>query len=179
MSFLRKATTDKSLASTLVLVLMEIELTYALVACTLSTSKNFTEGFTTGFGMGHIRDAADSYSMSNVGGSGGRSTGKDHQRYSTTTGTHDYPPPVVADSSSRTVHRKTPSHEYEEEQGLQLRSRPRGESQTAIHADRGYWGENVSVSSESDDLVIIRQTEFTISHDEAPILQKHAEKQNS
>ncbi|KAG9959423.1 hypothetical protein KCU61_g7493, partial [Aureobasidium melanogenum] len=168
---------DVSLASTLATILMAVELTYALISCTLTTSKNFTDGFSTGFGMGHIPGAAESYNMSAVGSSSNPQTHRGGGGYKsnistmkgTNTGTH---------ISGYRSHVKTPSFEDEIDGPMQLRPSHQGlESRTTVQAgEQRYWGEEASVSSDGghDDLVIVRHTEYTVSHDEAPILQKHS-----
>ncbi|KAK6002844.1 hypothetical protein QM012_001594 [Aureobasidium pullulans] len=162
---------DISLASTLVTILMAVEVTYALISCTLTTSKNFTDGFSTGFGMGHIPGAAESYNMSAVGSSSNPATnhrgGLGHKSNTST----------IKGTGTR-FHVKTPSFEDEIEGPMQLRPSQQGlESRTVVQAgEHRYWGEGESVSSDgcNDDLVIVRHTEYTVSHDEAPILQKHS-----
>lgn len=168
---------DTSLASTLVTILMAVELTYALISCTLTTSKNFTDGFSTGFGMGHIPGAAESYNMSAVGSSSNQQTHRGVGGYksniSTMKGTN-----TATQISGHRFHVKTPSFEDETDGPMQLRPSHQGlESRTTVQAgEQRYWGEEGSVSSDGghDDLVIVRHTEYTVSHDEAPILQKHS-----
>ncbi|KAH0386983.1 hypothetical protein KCU92_g2212, partial [Aureobasidium melanogenum] len=168
---------DTSLASTLVTIIMAVELTYALISCTLTTSKNFTDGFSTGFGMGHIPGAAESYNMSAVGSSSNPQTHRGGGGYksniSTMKGTN-----TGTQISGHRFHVKTPSFEDETDGPMQLRPSHQGlDSRTTVQAgEQRYWGEEGSVSSDGghDDLVIVRHTEYIVSHDEAPILQKHS-----
>ncbi|KAG9943998.1 hypothetical protein KCU85_g8255, partial [Aureobasidium melanogenum] len=167
--------TDTSLASTLVVILMAVELTYALISCTLTTSKNFTDGFSTGFGMGHIPGAAESYNLSAVGSSSNPRTHRGGAGYksniSTMKGTNH-----GTQLSEHRFHVKTPSFEDDIDGAMQLRPSCQGlESRTTVQAgEQRYWGEEGSISSDGghDDLVIVRHTEYTVSHDEAPILPK-------
>ncbi|THX81008.1 hypothetical protein D6D05_04324 [Aureobasidium pullulans] len=171
---------DISLASTLVTILMAIELTYALISCTLTTSKNFTDGFSTGFGMGHMPGAAESYNLSAVGGgssSGGGGTGtgiKEGYRSQIATGATG-----TGMGTGHRFHVKTPSFDDEEVEEGPLRLRQGGEGRTTVAVVSGggnrYWGEGESVSDGGhDDLGIVRHTEYIVSHDEAPILGKHS-----
>ncbi|CAD0111909.1 unnamed protein product [Aureobasidium uvarum] len=164
---------DVSLSSTLVTILMAVELTYALISCTLTTSKNFTDGFSTGFGMGHMPGAAESYNLSAVGSSTGpRTHGAGYKSNITTTKATN----TGTQLSGYRFHVKTPSLGDEVDGPLQLRPSIQGlESRTIVQAgEQRYWGEHESVSSDGghDDLVIVRHTEYTVSHDEAPILQE-------
>lgn len=155
---------DQSLASTLVVILMAVELSYTLISCTLTTSKNFTDGFSTGWGMGHIRGAAESYNMSNVNNSS--SNARSRARKSVVRPDEHVP--------SVPRHAKTPSYEFEEDDGaINLRpGRMGGESRAMVLAEQRYWGSGESVSSEGEELGIVRHTEYIVSHDEAPILPK-------
>jgi hypothetical protein len=156
---------------------MAVELTYALISCTLTTSNNFTGGFSTGFGMGHMPGAAESYNMSAVASSSNsrnyRSDGGHKNNISTMRGTY-----IGRQSSvGHRLHVKSPSLEDGLVDGpMQLRpSQQVLESRTVVQGgDHRYWGEGESVSSDGlDDLGIVRHTEYTVSHDEAPILQRH------
>jgi hypothetical protein len=59
---------------------------------------------------------------------------------------------------------------------MQLRPQQEESRTTVYSGERAYWDENGSVSSqgepENPGLGIIRHTEYTVSHDEAPILSK-------
>jgi hypothetical protein len=156
---------------------MAVEVTYALVSCTLTTSNNFTGGFSTGFGMGHMPGAAESYNMSAIASSSNPRKHRGDVGYksniSTIRGTH-----IGRQSSvGHRLHVKTPSVEDGLVDGpMQLRpSQQILESRTIVQGgDHRYWGESESVSSDGlDDMGIVRHTEYTVSHDEAPILQKH------
>lgn len=172
MNRLRLASTDVSLASTLVLILMEVELTYGLISCTLSTSINFTTGFNTGWGMGHIRGTAESYNMSTIKGSSGRNT-KVATGTTAITNMHGGAHTTsVTDKAHETVNRRFPDFELGDNQGLQLQPDQVQQAQTLIFSERTQWGETRSASSESDDLAVVQLTEYSISHDEAPILQE-------
>jgi len=174
---LSTSTTDISLSSTLVTILMAVEVTYALISCTLTTSSNFTSGFSTGFGMGHMPGAAESYNMSAVASSSNPRThrgGADGHKsnMSTVRGTNV----GTRSSVGYRSHVKTPSYEDDLADGpLQLRPSQQGlECRTIVQGgDHRYWGESESLSSDHDDLGIVRHTEYSVSHDEAPILQKH------
>jgi hypothetical protein len=167
------ANTDISLSSTLVTILMAVELTYALISCTLTTSNNFTGGFSTGFGMGHIPGAAESYNMSAVASSSNPRTHRGGNGYKSNISTMRGTNIGMQSSGGHRLHVKTPSLE---DGPMQLRpSQQVLESRTIVQGgDRSCWGESESVSSDGhDDLGIVRHTEYTVSHDEAPILQKH------
>lgn len=171
---------DISLSSTLVTILMAVELTYALISCTLTTSNNFTGGFSTGFGMGHMPGAAESYNMSAVASSSDPQThrggggGGYKSNMSTMRGSHIGTQRSVA----HRYHVKTPSYEDDLADGpMKLRPSQQGlECRTVVQGgDHRYWGESESLSSDGghDDVGIVRHTEYTVSHDEAPILQQH------
>jgi hypothetical protein len=169
---------DISLSSTLVTILMAVELTYALISCTLTTSNNFTGGFSTGFGMGHMPGAAESYNMSAVASSSNAQTHRGGGGYknnmSTMRGSHI----GTQRSVGHRYHVKTPSYEDDLAEGpMQLRPSQQGlECRTIVRGgNHRSWGESESMSSDGghDDLGIVRHTEYTVSHDEAPILQKH------
>lgn len=158
---------------------MAVEVTYALISCTLTTSSNFTSGFSTGFGMGHIPGAAESYNMSAVASSSHHRThrggaGGYKSNISTIRGTNL----GTQSSIGYRSHVKTPSHEDDVAEGpMQLRPSQQGlECRTIVQGgNHRYWGESESLSSDGghDDLGIVRHTEYSVSHDEAPILQKH------
>ncbi|KAF2724449.1 hypothetical protein K431DRAFT_318224 [Polychaeton citri CBS 116435] len=64
--------TDYGLVSTLVMIWIVVQLTYALASSTISALKTFTESFNSGFGLGFARNAGEeSYGMSNVSNSSG------------------------------------------------------------------------------------------------------------
>jgi hypothetical protein len=167
------ANTDVSLSSTLVTILMAVELTYALISCTLTSSNNFTGGFSTGFGMGHIPGAAESYNMSAVASSSNPQTRMGGKGYKSNISTMRGANTGTQSNGKHRLHVKTPSLE---DGPMQLRpSHQVLESRTVVQGgDHRYWGESESISSDGhDDLGIASHTEYTVSHDEAPILQKH------
>jgi hypothetical protein len=152
---------------------MAVELTYALISCTLTTSNNFTGGFSTGFGMGHIPGAVESYNMSAVASSSNPQTHRGGDGYKSNISTMRGANTGTQSSGKHRLHVKTPSLE---DGPMQLRpSQQVLESRTTVQGgDHRYWGESESISSDGhDDLGIVRHTEYTVSHDEAPILQKH------
>jgi hypothetical protein len=69
---LHQASSDAGLDSAIVTIWLEVQLTYALAASTLSALKAFTESFETGFGLGFTRgkSEAGSYVLSVMSGSG-------------------------------------------------------------------------------------------------------------
>lgn len=158
---------------------MAVEVTYALISCTLTTSSNFTSGFSTGFGMGHMPGAAESYNMSAVASSSNAHTrrgdvGGYKSSISIMRGT-DLGTNIGIGYRS---HVKTPSYEDDLVVGpMQLRPSQQGlECRTTVQGgNHRYWGESESLSSDGghDDSGIVRHTEYSVSHDEAPILQKH------
>jgi hypothetical protein len=172
------ANTDVSLSSTLATILMAVELTYALISCTLTTSNNFTGGFSTGFGMGHIPGAAESYNMSAVASSSNPRTHRDGSGYKSNISTMGGTNIGTKSSIGHGLHVKTPSLEDGLTDGpMQLRPLQQVlESRTIVQGgDHRYWGDGDSVSSDGhDDSGIVRYTEYTVSHDKAPILQKHS-----
>lgn len=121
--------------------------------------------------------AAESYNMSAVASSSNprnhRGDGGYKSNISTMRGTN-----IGRQSSvGNRLHVKTPSLEDGLEDGpMQLRpSQQVLESRTVVQGgDHRYWGESESVSSDGlDELGIVRHTEYTVSHDEAPILREH------
>lgn len=158
---------------------MAVEVTYSLISCTLTTSSNFTSGFSTGFGMGHMPGTAESYSMSAIASSSNAQTRKGgaggyKSNISTTRGT-DLGTQISVGYRS---HVKTPSYEDDLVDGpMQLRPSQQGlECRTTVQGGHHrYWGESESLSSDGahDDQGILRHTEYSVSHDEAPILPQH------
>jgi hypothetical protein len=157
---------------------MAVELTYALISCTLTTSNNFTGGFSTGFGMGHIPGAAESYNMSAVASSSNPQTHRGGGGYKSNISTMRETNIGTKSSIGHGPHVKTPSLEDGlMDEPMQLRpSQQVLESRTIVQGgDHRYWGDGESVSSDGhDDSGIVRHTEYTVSHDKAPILQKHS-----
>lgn len=127
--------------------------------------------------MGHIPGAAESYNLSAVGSSSNPQTHRGGGGYksniSTMKGTN-----ARTQISGHRFHVKTPSFGDEMDGPMQLRSsQQRLESRTIVQrGEQRYWDEGESVSSDGghEDLVIVKHTEYTVSHDEAPILQKHS-----
>ena len=75
---LHSATSDPGLDSAIVAIWLEVQLTYALAASTLSALKAFTESFNSSFGLAFTRGKSESgsYALSRMSGSGkGGTTG--------------------------------------------------------------------------------------------------------
>lgn len=158
---------------------MEIEVTYALVSCTIATSKSFTDLFNTGWGMGPIRGAAETYNMSNVGknGSSGMRTGKGSTMDMNTSFNSVRPERATETDQRRSMppapqRKNSASNGLSQDTSLKLRPENNGKTQTMIHSSPRHWGDEGSLNSDPEDSVIVRQMEYSITHDEAPILPR-------
>jgi len=169
---LERASSDKSLSSTLVVVLIEIQATYALASCTIATSRNFMDNFNTGFGVGHIRGAAEGYNLSNLGGSSTSRTKR-------TVGTGTISSVMAGNSdevgcglekrvSMQRVLDDGPPGDYD----LVLRPNQTIQCQAGVKSNKRRFSDNGSIGGDSDEMHIVRHTEYMVSHDEAPILPK-------
>jgi len=168
---LERVSDDKSLSSTLVVVLIEIEATYALASCTIATSRNFMDNFNTGFGVGHIRGAAEGYNLSDLGGSTSRTkrTVETGTMSSVRAGNLDE---VGCGLEKRVTMQRVlddgPPGDYD----LVLRPNQTIRCQAYVKSNRQRFSDNGSISGDSDEMHIVRHTEYMVSHDEAPILPK-------
>ncbi|GAB7350013.1 hypothetical protein MBLNU459_g0688t2 [Dothideomycetes sp. NU459] len=182
---LLRPSVDPSLGSAIVLILMDVELTYTLVSCTISTSKNFTDLFNTGWGMGPIRGAAETYNMSNMGtnGSSGLRTGKgdtvDTNASSSQPGQGERRPTATekrqsqsAQAERRSRKNSTANGLAQTEEALQLRPDAQSRTHTMVQSTPRQWSDGGSLDSDPDDTAIVRHTEYSITHDEAPILPR-------
>lgn len=174
---LRQRTADAGLDGALVSIWLEIELSYALAASTLSALKAFMESFDSGFGLGFTRGKGDdSYGMSNVSGSsGGKScaTEKSKTTSPTSSGARASTVPVLPAQSPPIP--AVPAHPRRND-SIRLRPEQDIAYRTAISAepfgDISLWrADSSSAESESsDDMVIHRDMAYEVQHDEAPML---------
>lgn len=173
---LLRASTDKSLSSTLTVILMEIEITYALASCTIATSRSFTDNFNTGWGMGQLRGAAEEYNLSNLG-SGSRTMRKgtinmDTHTATITAGADKDMYPMVNRGRSVSLHRILNEGPQRDRNGMILRPEQNLHNESFVRSGRSGSEDGKSISGDSDELHILRQTEYSVSHDEAPILSR-------
>ena len=183
---LRLPKTDVGLASGLVVILLEIQLAYAIASSTLSASKAFTESFNSGWGLGFTRSAGeDSYGLSDISGKSGSS--KDEKSY----GASDARSTTASASLSASRSRDGPASQPEipyplppppappSESPLKLRPGGEGKTITSVTAEPGqnehgpWTTESASSSnySTNDDMNIHAQTEVEIHRDDAPMLR--------
>ncbi|KXT14632.1 hypothetical protein AC579_3690 [Pseudocercospora musae] len=175
---LRHQSSDNGLDSSLVNIWLDIELAYAIASSTLSALKTFTESFASGFGMGFTRGKGDdSYGMSNVSGSSGRSSSRTEKSKSPKSsgargsiGRYTERPKGVEDCLP-------PLPDVATDTGLRLRPETDISHIASVSANPQnceIWRANSSVGSESsgDDhnLVIVRRSYEVHEHDRAPIL---------
>lgn len=178
---LRQRTADAGLDGALVSIWLEIELSYALAASTLSALKAFMESFDSGFGLGFTRGKGDdSYGMSNVSGSsGGQSckTEKSKSESATSSGARGSTAPNSAAGRPEIQPPPLPPPPVPR-RGNAMKLRPEQDIayRTAISAepfgDISLWRANSSSagSESSDDMVIHRDMAYEVQHDEAPML---------
>lgn len=155
---------------------MQIQLAYSLAASTLSALKAFAESFDSGFGLGifarNRRD--DEYVLSEV--SKGTVTEKPAAQPDIGRGTE-----IEAGPHNNVVERSSP-------QSLKLRPEGQGKTITRVEATpmdpmdvSNLWREqegslrsqgSSSGGAGSDDMVILRRTDYSVQNDRAPILER-------
>lgn len=176
---MRSNSADPSLDGALIVIWFEVELAYALAANTLSALKAFTESFNSGFGQGFIR-GREEYDLSKDSGTSGRLE-KQNPRPGHS---EDIALRQASSSSSSaknganvTSRPLSPRHYLNLDGPLKLRPENEGISTTRVSADpdRSWRHDNAGSRSDSpaDDMIILRETELSIHHDQAPIL-RHA-----
>lgn len=164
---LRSTNADPSQGGALVVVFMEIELAYALASCTLTALKAFTESFNSGFGQGFTRARDDQYDVPGMSkGSGGSlKPGNEHNKATPGVEETEY----VAELQAAVKSWTNPPP-------LKLRPDGDGANLTKVFAQPGNtWRRDNNNGSDSsrDDLVIFRETQLSVQHDELPML-RHA-----
>jgi len=178
--------TDPGLVSALVVIWIEVELAYALAANTLSALKAFTEGFNSGFGLAFTRGKGDgSYGLSNISGSSGQSSRIERSKGQTTleSGREGAHVAAVVSQSAKGAMNVFASPTIPNTVAIgetPLKLRPESELKTITHvyaepAHKKYRshrdGSSASSSSSgSDDMVIMRHTDYDVQHDEAPMV---------
>ncbi|CZT22712.1 uncharacterized protein RCC_08417 [Ramularia collo-cygni] len=176
---LRHRNADAGLDGALISIWLEIELSYALAASTLSALKAFMESFDSGFGLGFTRGKGDdSYGMSNVSGSSGGQSSKTEKSKSgspTSSGARGAPTPVLPGKKDPQTHGAAATPVPGRDNAMKLRPEQDIAYRTAISAepfgDISLWRANSSSGSESsDDMVIHRDMAYEVQHDEAPML---------
>lgn len=170
---------DVGLESTLVLIWLEVETSYAIVSSTFSALKAFTTNFNSSFGLGFVVNAGegDYYGLSHISRNDGGSAAKSRPAISrkTTAETALKRGITVQD---REVSEDTPIGSPIKLQPTSARSYAHISSQPVItpHAERR-WREGGSSDIERtlEDGVTV-QTEYTVQHhdtnDELPILSR-------
>ncbi|QIW98179.1 hypothetical protein AMS68_003697 [Peltaster fructicola] len=160
---------DSGLDGALVVIWMEIELAYALAASTLSALKAFTESFNSGFGQGFTRARGDQYDLPGMSKGSGNSSEKrkSEVRASDTDNEHS----ERAEATSRPP--QLPVQSWSHAKALRLRPDVDGCNETRVSADpMQAWRRDHQGSDDSrDDLFIVRETELSVHHDEAPMLK--------
>lgn len=170
---LRLPSADAGLDSGLVVIMLQIELTWALAASTLSALKAFTESFNSGFGLGFTRGKGDdSYGMSDMSGKTPDSSKKEKSLEDSTNksnasgteiGSHLRSAPdfdELADqlgsveSSTKFTSGDTPVLKLRPEAGIKTVTSVSTESECEQHRDSMA---NRSENSSSGDMVILRE----------------------
>ena len=172
---------DQGLTAALVQVFQTVELCYALACVTLSASRSFTDMFYSGFGMthAHFHDVGESYHLSNVNRKGtpglsvtsSRSTAKSRPATivsascSNTAGQNEGPLTFAGmmQGSSFDGHLKLRPEKY-----LAAHASARHSPTIFRNRDRAM---GPCEEEDEDDMVIYRQTDFSMHHDEAAILE--------
>lgn len=177
---------DAGLDSALVVIWMEIELAYALAASTLSALKAFTESFNSGFGLGFTRGKGDgSYDLSDVSGKSGQSSrteklkdGSTLESASSGSRIRSPVPDSNKDNVDVSVKSLSPGGSHLEHPALRLRPEHEVNSVTRVSAEpasgESSWHHDNSCNgseSSGDDMVILRETEYSVQHDRAPMLR--------
>ncbi|KAF1353868.1 hypothetical protein BDV97DRAFT_125865 [Delphinella strobiligena] len=124
---------------------MEVQATYTLASCTMATARNFTNDFSTGWGMADMRGAAEEYNMSNLGSS---SAGRSTQRAT-----------IETEKSKDRRRSSTPD--------LALKSEAKAFDQIHEEKRRRKASAAGMVDGEEDEMHILKNTEYTVSHEVA------------
>lgn len=191
---LRHETSDAGLDSAIVTIWLEVQLTYALAASTLSVLKAFTESFNSGFGLGFTRgksengsSAPSNMSLSNTGtgtsiASRGKSDRHKDKVFDDDTGAIFPPATISRDKENRSLSftRTSPLKPRSDLIGPRLSATA---TNAATSEDDSRWnrdsnagvvhpGELVRVSDldrqpirAPEGLVILRETELTVRHE--------------
>lgn len=170
---LNQQDSDPSYGGALVVILMEIELAYAIAANTLSVLKAFTESFNSGFGQGFTRGKGSQYDMSGLSKETGQSSESSgvakRKSGSILKGLTSTEQAEVLNQDLSSPDRGQSPNSF-----MKLRPEHEGENITRVSTDPGRaWrmGHHTANSDSSgDDMVIRRETELSIYHDRAPIL---------
>lgn len=152
-------TTDAGLGSALVMIWIQIEVSYAIIANTFSALRAFTMSFNSGFGYGFTVNAPESYKLSKLERSKLSSSPRDESNAGASKSgqsshgpSHDTPAPVAsraeADASSLKLDPKLGQNLTETSSNRQT------------DANRSKWREDGSENSEQDpeDHAIVRDT---------------------
>ena len=172
------ASTDIGKGTALVLIFLEVEVSYAIVANTVSAIRAFTSNFNSGFGFGFTQHAgADDYAMSKVRKYGNGSNAGTDSRHDPSPA-----PPHTISLKSQTVSRdreivadsRTTSPLGDLNRNTtQIRASP-----SNYHDNQ--WDDRSDGSQEGGQLEngIMRHTEYSVRHsslnDERPILRNHS-----
>jgi len=174
---------DLGLDSALVLIWFTVQVSYAVISSTFSALRAFTMGFNSGWGLGFVTNAGpESYTMSRVYRNGtniSATAAKQSARVRSR--------PSLSAPAMRNPHGWETCTEEQLRPSLKLQPTPMqnfaqisaDRASATIH-DRHRWREEDSVGSDRgtpcDDMVIVRETEYTVQHhemnDESPILPR-------
>jgi len=154
---LRLPQTDAGLGSALVVIMLEVELAYALAASTLSALKAFTESFNSGFGLGFTRGKTDSYDLSDISGVSGQSSKTEKSKDTATSGS------TAAASRSCSLPLEALKYSIVASGARPLPERVIGNG----------CQDNTSIPVDGGDMLIMRQTGYDAHHDEVPMLPAH------